>query len=146
MNQTEAHRIARHYLGDSLLRVEENLWSKHWNVFFGAGKVAIAPTVEEAARDAADQLRAQGWAPSHARLEWRTGAGKEHALVYRHEGLVLPLYRVFASSLPDDYGAESLTRGTSAYGSLAFVLAEIAADCAHRIPSLWLPPFPGDSQ
>ena len=80
--------------------------------------------------------------PEWPRLEWRPSAGKDYALVYRHEGLTFPMYRVFASSLPDDYGAESLTGGTSTYGSLDFVLAEIAAHCASRIPSLRLPPFP----
>lgn len=98
--------------------------------------IAQMPSVIAQLVDALESQRAAVW------LEWRPSAGKDYALVYRHEGLTFPMYRVFASSLPDDYGAESLTGGTSAYGSLDFVLAEIAAHCASRIPSLRLPPFP----
>jgi len=141
---TPETRIARHYLGDSLLRVEENLWSKHWNVFFGAGKVAIASTVEEAARDAADQLRAQGWTPTHARLEWQP---------YRYG---VSLYLHIDSHQQRLFNADHTSRGTftlsdvnascddvMGYGlTAAGVMAAVAEWCAAHLPSLHLPPFP----
>ena len=149
MDLPEATRTARHHLGDTLHRCYRGgALADVWCVeatYQGAYHLGCAPTPEAAAVAVATQLRAAGWVPSHARLEWRHGAGKDYALVYRHEGLTLPMYRVFASPLPDDFGAESLNLGTSAYGPLAFVLAEVAAHCADRIPSLHLPPFPGAS-
>ena len=147
MTPEEARKVARQHLGDTLTTLMRGgPHGDDWVVYaFACGTEASAhaPTVDAAAADCAAQLRASGWEPSHARLEWRPSAGKDYALVYRHEGLTLPMYRVFSSSSPDDFGAESLTSGTSAYGSLDFVLSEIAAHCASRIPSLHLPPFPG---
>ena len=72
----EARKIARHYLGDRLHWIgrggpHADLWIVQAWPDRGHMLHASAPTVAEAAADCASQLRATGWTPTHARLEWQ---------------------------------------------------------------------------
>jgi hypothetical protein len=162
MDQKEATKVARHHLGDRY----------HWHGRGGphadgwivqavpnAGHMIVGKgdSVEAAARDAADQLRAQGWTPSHARLEWQRRPAETSAerdpmpesanLVLQIGRLDAPLYVLSIEADPDEPDMWCCQgRGpVFVFGPLSEVLAAIAEWCAANLP-LWLPPFPGDSR
>ena len=92
----EARKIARHHLGDRLHWIGRGgPTADEWIVqaWPDTGHMihAHAPTVDAAAADCAAQLRAAGWSPSHARLEWEPYADG-FRLVLRLEGVSAPLW------------------------------------------------------
>mgnify|MGYP000856016020 CR=1 FL=1 len=150
----EASKIARHHLGDALASLARGgPHGDDWIVSaFGDGGAKVsarAPTVDAAAADCAAQLRAAGWSPSHARLEWRSSHG-DHELrrCIDHHAQVLfsaeehwktgkdgqTLYHL--SDVHDD-ATISLWQCPAAE-----VFEYIAEWCATNLPSLHLPPFP----
>jgi hypothetical protein len=164
MDPKQAQQIARHHLGDALMSVYRGgPYADQWTVQTGAPSVGIpgglftAATVEEAAQAAADQLRAQGWTPSHARLEWQRRPAETSAerdpmpesanLVLQIGRLDAPLYVLSIEADPDEPDMWCCQgRGpVFVFGPLSEVLAAIAEWCAANLP-LWLPPFPGDSR
>ena len=132
MDLPEATRIARHHLGDRLHWIgrggpHADLWIVQAWPDKGHMLDAQAATVDAAAADCAAQLRAAGWVPSHARLVWYAG----------EEGFTLSLcidqlVQVLWMWLP----ADGLDRATK--------IRSIQTWCAATLPSLHLPPFPGD--
>jgi len=155
----EAHKIARHHLGDQLISIYRGgPYGDQWTVHVGSPSVGIpgglytAATPDEAARGAAARLRAAGWVPTHPRLEWRKahGAHELRLCIDRHTQVLFSaedhwktgkdgqlLYNL--SDIHDD-ATISLWECPAAE-----VSAYIAEWCAAHLPSLHLPPFPGAS-
>lgn len=155
MTPEKAHEIARYHLGDRLYSVgrtgpHANEWTVQAVPMSGHMVHATAPTPDEAARAAADQLRAAGWRPTHARLEWeRDGDGFDLVLrVDKYERTVL-CGEIFA----DGTGWATLENYDHTESDClalhptptAEVLAAVTAWHAAHLPSLHLPPFPGSS-
>ena len=114
-----------------------------------------AVTVAEAAADCAAQLRAAGWTPSHARLEWaRHTTSENHTLDMLMDGAVLNVAVIvsieqvltqtyhYYTNIPARRAAVVPKRGTR-FDSLEDAATHIAEWCAANLPSLHLPPFPG---
>ena len=144
----EASKIARHHLGDTLTTLMRGgPHAADWIVFARHGTTeasARAPTVDAAAADCAAQLRAAGWSPSHARLEWEPYADG-FRLVLRLEGVSTPLWWMMDH---DGWFANTCDNVTPEGGDyetrpLAEIVRIIAEWCAAHLPSLHLPPFPG---
>ena len=149
----EETRIARHHLGDTLTTLMRGgPHAADWIVFARHGTTEVsarAPTVDAAAADCAAQLRAAGWSPSHARLEWRRAHGAhELRLCIDHHAQVLfsaedhwktgrDGQRLYNLSDVHDDATISLWECPAAE-----VFAYIAEWCAANPPSLHLPPFP----
>ena len=148
MDPKEARKIARHHLGDRLHWIgrggpHADLWIVQAWPDKGHMLSAQGATVDAAAADCAAQLRAGGWVPTHARLEWERDGDAIR--------LVLLLDKVRSVQLD----GQLFDNGT---GWLAFESADIAgypaivatmiaaAERWHAAtaPSLHLPPFPGD--
>ena len=131
MDPKEATRIARHHIGDTLHRcyrggAHADVWCVE-ATYQGAYHLGCAPTPEAAAVAVATQLRAAGWVPTHARLVWYAG----------EEGFTLSLcidqlVHVLWMWLPAD-GLDQATK-----------IRSIQTWHAAALPSLHLPPFPGD--
>jgi len=146
MNQTEAHRIASHHLGDTLTVVTRGgPTGDDWIIVacddIGGHVVrsARAATVDAAAADCAAKLRAAGWSPSHARLEW---ADNRLYLCIGRTRFVVATYLLPGADLLFHPGQSGWIRGLDAAG----IAAECAEWCAANLPSLHLPLFPGDSR
>ena len=147
MSTEEARKIARQHLGDTLTTLMRGgPHGDDWVVYaFACGTEASAhaPTVDAAAADCAAQLRAAGWNPSHARLEWEPYADG-FRLVLRLEGVSAPLWWMmdhdgwFANTC-DNVNPEG---GDYETRPLAEIVRIIAEWCATNLPSLHLPPFP----
>ena len=153
----EARKIARHHLGDRLHWIGRGgPTADEWIVqaWPDTGHMihAQAPTVDAAAADCAAQLRAAGWSPSHARLEWRSSHGDhELRLCIDHHAQVL-----FSAEEHWKTGKDSQTlyhlsdvhddATTSLWECPAAEVFEYIAEwCATNLPSLHIPPFPGAS-
>ena len=144
----EAHKIARHHLGDTLTSLMRGgPTAGDWIVFACHDQTEVsarAATVAEAAADCAAQLRAAGWVPTHPRLEWRSNDWQHylHLCIDRLSPELL-----FAAQFQDgtwnvfnrtnDAAPCILRRGTTKTAA-----ARVAEWCATNLPSLHLPPFP----
>ena len=151
MTPDEARKIARHHLGDTLTHIMRGgPHAADWIVFARHGTTEVsarAPTVDAAAADCAAQLRAAGWVPSHARLEWRSNRWQHHLRLCIDR---LSPELLFAAQFQDgtwnvfdrinDAEPCILRRGTTETAA-----ATVAEWCATNLPSLHLPPFPGAS-
>lgn len=145
---TEETRIARHHLGDTLTHIMRGgPHAADWIVFARHGTTeasARAPTVDAAAADCAAQLRAAGWSPSHARLEW-TREFDDFSLFFHYDAMPVKLWSgklysnetgwAFNDSTGNLYNGSPLPK--------AEIVRIIAEWCAAHLPSLHLPPFPG---
>lgn len=136
------HKIARHHLGDTLTNITRGgPTAGDWIVFArhdATEASARAATVAEAAADCASQLRAAGWTPSHARLEW---ADNRLHLCMDRTRLPVATYLLPACDVlihPD------FSEWRRCYSQAAMV-ATVAEWCVTNLPSLHLPPFPGAS-
>ena len=165
MTPIEARKIARHHLGDRLHWIATSQgsgWIKlpgtptdewcgdEYAWVIGVTDSAIqgrGKTLDAAAADCAAQLRAGGWVPTHARLEWHSRKWQHHLRLHmdNYTADVMfaaesqgGLWSVFNRTLTtdDDRILSRATRETAA--------AVIAAWHAAALPSLHLPPFPGD--
>ena len=154
MTIEEAHRIASARLGPALHNVTRggpaaDEWLVQAVPPSGPLLSARAAGLEEAIGEAEAQLRAAGWSPSHARLEWRSSHGDhELRLCIDHHAQVLfsaeehwktgkdgqALYHL--SDVHDD-ATISLWQCPAAE-----VFEYIAEWCATNLPSLHLSPFP----
>ncbi len=145
----EARRIARHHLGDRLHWIgrggpHADLWIVQAWPDKGHMLSAQGATVDAAAADCAAQLRAGGWVPTHARLEWERDGDAIR--------LVLLLDKVRSVQLDgqlfDDGTGWLAFESADIAGYPAIVATMIAAAerwHAATAPSLHLPPFPGVS-
>ena len=151
MDLKQAQQVARHHLGDQLISIYRGgPYADQWTVHVGSPSVGIpgglftAATPDEAAREAASQLRAGGWEPSHARLEWERD-GDAIRLLLRIDGWQHP---VLSGQLFDN--------GSGWIGNEQQDIAGYPATAAHifrqvqrwhdaTFRSLYLPPFPGAS-
>ncbi len=145
----EARRIARHHLGDRLHWIgrggpHADLWIVQAWPDKGHMLSAQGATVDAAAADCAAQLRAGGWVPTHARLEWERDGDAIR--------LVLLLDKVRSVQLDgqlfDDGTGWLAFESADIAGYPAIVATMIAAAerwHAATAPSLHLPPFPGAS-
>ena len=139
-------RIARHHLGDRYHwhgrgGPTTDSWIVQAVPIDGLMIVGKGGSVEAAARDAADQLRAQGWTPTHARLEWR-----RNQLTLVFGSAPFPVATVVA--LHDD-AAVLIHPDAKPWEhrlNVAEALEYVAEWCAANLQSLHLPPFPGDSR
>ena len=96
MDLPEARKIARHHLGDRLHWIgrggpHADLWIVQAWPDKGHMLSAQGATVDAAAADCASQLRATGWTPTHARLEWERD-GDEWQLCLRIDQFVSLLW------------------------------------------------------
>ena len=148
---TPETRIARHHLGDRLHWIgrggpHADLWIVQAWPDQGHMLSAQGATVAEAAADCAAQLRAAGWVPTHARLEWqRHQGGCELRLCLDAHSQVL--FTAEEHYKPDRYNLSADHNGDEEVlweCPAAEVFAFIAEWCATALPSLHLPPFPGD--
>lgn len=147
LTSEQAYKIARHHLGDALTSLARGgPTGDDWIAIacHGATEVsARASTVEKAARDAADQLRAAGWVPTHPRLEWEQSRDAFN-LVLQIESVRSPLWsgKIYADGTGwarnDNqhwpYNIHSIPK--------ADFLRVITGWCTTNLPSLHLPPFP----
>ena len=150
MTPEKARKIARHHLGDALGAIYRGgPYANEWTVQVGPVTVGIpdslftAATPDEAARLAAAQLRAAGWSPSHARLEW-TREFDDFSLVFHYDALPVKLWSgklysngtgwAFNDSSGNLYNGSPLPKKE--------IVRIIAEWCATNLPSLHLPPFP----
>jgi hypothetical protein len=149
----QATRIARHHLGDRYHWVGKggphgDDWIVQAVPAAGYMLHATAPTVEAAARALAQRLWSEeGWVPTHPRLEWGMVARKpgRHVLAYRHEALHVPLWEVEPTE-DGAWCAVDLRHPIVIVDAHAAIQGAIAEWCARTLPSLHLPPFPGDSR
>jgi len=137
----EARKIARHHLGERLHWIGRGgPTADEWIVqaWPDTGHMihAQAATVDAAAADCAAKLRAAGWSPSHARLEW---ADNRLYLCIGRTRFVVATYLLPGADLLFHPGQSGWIRGLDAAG----IAAECAEWCATNLPSLHLPPFPG---
>jgi len=140
----EARKIARHHLGERLHWIGRGgPTADEWIVqaWPDTGHMihAQAATVDAAAADCAAKLRAAGWSPSHARLEW---ADNRLYLCIGRTRFVVATYLLPGADLLFHPGQSGWIRGLDAAG----IAAECAEWCAANLPSLHLPLFPGDSR
>ena len=139
----EETRIARHHLGDALVSLARGgPHGDDWIVVACAdigARSARAPTVDAAAADCAARLRAAGWTPTHARLEWR-----RNQLTLVVGSAPFPVATVVA--LHAD-AAVLIHPGMKPWEhrlNVAEALEVVAEWCAKNLP-YHLPPFPGAS-
>ena len=136
---TEARKIARHHLGDALVSLARGgPHSDDWIVVACAdigARSAHAPTVDAAAADCAAQLRASGWEPSHARLEW---ADNRLYLCMDRTRFVVATYLLPACDVLIHPDFSEWRRCYTVPG----LVAAVAEWCATHLPSLHLPLFP----
>jgi hypothetical protein len=142
----EAHKIARHHLGDQLISVYRGgPYADQWTVHVGSPSVGIpgglftAATPDEAAREAAAQLRAAGWVPTHPRLEWGDNR------LYLYTGKTRFVVATYLLPACDVLIHPDFSEWRRCYSQAAMV-ATIAEWCAANLPNYHLPPFPGASQ
>ena len=145
---TEARKIARHHLGDRLHWIGRGgPTADEWIVqaWPDTGHMihAQAPTVDAAAADCAAQLRAAGWVPSHARLEWER---KEASLSL---ALCVGSARIPIADILHVFGKVKLFLHTQVWRRRnttdeAEAVAIISEWCAANLP-YHLPDFPGAS-
>lgn len=155
MNLPEAHKIARHHLGDRLHWIgrggpHADLWIVQAWPDKGHMVSVQGATVDAAAADCASQLRASGWVPTHARLEWireyddftlRLTAGKVWTdLCYIGPASCMGQKHREVKSAPG-----VLPKLDCDYMHLPEAVAYISAWVAENIP-YHLPPFPGAAQ
>ena len=139
----EETRIARHHLGDAVGAIYRGgPHGDDWIVSAfgddGAKVSARAPTVDAAAANCAAQLRAAGWSPSHARLEW---ADNRLYLCMDNTRFVVATYLLPACDVLIHPDFSEWRRCYTVPG----LVAAVAEWCAAHLPSLHLPPFPGAS-
>lgn len=150
---TPETRIARHHLGDTLERVQRGgPHADDWTVKAAGPSgmvICTAATVDEAAADCAAQLRAGGWVPTHARLEWHSRKWQHHLRLHldNYTADVMfaaefqgGMWSVFNRTLTTD-DDRILSRATREQAA-----ATIAEWHAATLPSLHLPPFPTDGK
>ena len=145
--------IARHHLGDRLHWIgrggpHADLWIVQAWPDTGHMLSAQGATVDAAAADCAAQLRAAGWVPTHARLEWEpTGKGSVR-LCLRLDKFTQVLFsmlrwgsgRVSVYDMHTGLEENRVMDETQAADAVAYMVGW----CAAALPSLHLPPFPGD--
>ena len=148
MTPEQATRIARHHLGEQLIHIYRGgPYADQWTVqvatasVFNPTGLVTAATPDEAARLAAAQLRAAGWSPSHARLEW---ADNRLYLCMDSARFVVVTYQLpTCDVLPIcDLLIHPAFSKWRRYYSQAAMVAAIAEWCATNLPSLHLPLFP----
>ena len=153
MTIEEAHKIARHHLGDQLISVYRGgPYADQWTVHVGSPSVGIpgglftAATPDEAAREAVAQLRAAGWTPSHARLEW-TREFDDFFLTFHLEKFSTKVWsgKVYNTDCGWAFNDSTDSLHNDAPIPEAEIVRIIAEWCAAHLPSLHLPPFPGAS-
>ena len=137
----KARLIARHHLGDALADIMRGgPHADDWIVFASYGGAEFsnrAPTPEAAAADCAAQLRAAGWVPTHARLQWR-----RNQLTLIIGSAPFPVATVVA--LHADAAVLIHPDAKPWEHRLNVALEVVAAWCAANLP-YHLPPFPGAS-
>ena len=144
---TEETRIARHHLGDTLTAIMRGgPHGDDWVVYaFACGTEASAraATVDAAAADCAFQLRAAGWSPSHARLEW-TREFDDFSLVFHYDALPVKLWsgKLYSNGTGWAFNDSSGNLYNGSQLPKAEIVRIIAEWCATNLPSLHLPPFP----
>ena len=144
----EARKIARHHLGERIHWIGKGgPTTDEWIVQAWPDKGhmihAQAPTVDAAAADCAAQLRAAGWSPSHARLEW-TREFDDFALVFRYDALPVRLWsgKLYSNGTGWAFNDSSGNLYNGSPLPKAEIVRVIAEWCATHLPSLHLPPFP----
>ena len=146
----EARLIARHHLGDRLHWIgrggpHADLWIVQAWPDKGHMLSAQGATVAKAAADCAAQLRAAGWVPSHARLEWERFKGtSSYGLFLRLDGYKRQLLGVVQHH-GSEWGVYDEEEETWTYAPFADLQTAIGWWHAATLPSLHLPPFPGAS-
>ncbi len=155
MDPEEARLIARHHLGDRLHWIgrggpHADLWIVQAWPDKGHMLSAQGATVDEAAADCATQLRAAGWVPTHARLEWeprpaRTALSEDgdqeaSANLRLHVGTIRPLLVLW---IRQEQGDVWTWPGWDVRRKLPEVLKAVADYVAANLP-YHLPLFPGD--
>ena len=143
MDLPEATRIARHHLGDRLHWIgrggpHADLWIVQAWPDKGHMLDAQAATVDAAAADCAAQLRAAGWVPTHARLEWR-----RNQLTLVVGSAPFPVATVVALHNDAAVLIHPDAKPWEHRPNVAEALEVVAAWCAANLP-YHLPPFPGD--
>lgn len=141
MTHKEARRIAYHYLGEQLRRVELNLQSNRWYVFLADGSVAIEASVEEAASRAAFRLQAGGCNFTHPILRWAS----PNLLNLHIDGAVFVVAQITATA--EDGTASALIRCSAMNwhekAPLKQVVAWILEWCTANLP-YHIPPYPAE--
>ena len=143
----EARKIARHHLGDALVSLGRGgPHGDDWIVVACAdigARSARAPTVDAAAADCAAQLRAAGWSPSHARLEW-TREFDDFSLVFHYHALPVKLWsgKLYSNGTGWAFNDSSGNLYNGSPLPKAEIVRVITAWVAANLPSLHLPPFP----
>ena len=143
MDLPEATRTARHHIGDTLHRCYcggplADVWcveAAHKGKYY----LGCAPTPEAAAVAVATQLRAAGWVPSHARLEWR-----RNQLTLVVGSAPFPVATVVALHADAAVLIHPDAKPWEHRLNVAEALEVVAEWHAANLPSLHLPPFPGD--
>lgn len=129
MDKKQMERIARHYLGERLIRVEHTPDNKPpFQVVYDSGSEyhdgMYGNNVEEMCIRIATELKARGWVPTHPRLIWYAdGTG-------------------FSLSLCIDQFVEVLWMWVPEHGTnKANEIQKIERWHLKTMPSLYLPPF-----
>jgi hypothetical protein len=143
----EARKIARHHLGDTLTTaIRGGPHAADWIVFACHGTTeasARAPTADKAASACAAQLRAAGWSPSHARMEW-TREFDDFSLVFHYDALPVKLWsgKLYSNGTGWAFNDSSGSLYNGSPLPKAEIVRIIAEWCAAHLPSLHLPLFP----
>ena len=151
MDLPEARLIARHHLGDRLHWIgrggpHADLWIVQAWPDKGHMLSAQGATVDAAAADCAAQLRAAGWVPTHARLEWERFKGtSSYGLFLRLDGYKRQLLGVVQHH-GSEWGVYDEEEETWTYAPFADLQTAIGWWHAATLPSLHLPPFPTDGK
>jgi hypothetical protein len=103
--------------------------------------------VDEAAADCAAQLRAGGWVPTHARLEWGRDFD-DFYLLFRLDSFRARVWtgKLYSNGTGWVYNDSDRRLYNDKPLSEAEILATIVAWHAAKMPSLHLPPFPTDDK
>lgn len=152
MDKKQMESIARHYLGERLIRVEYTPSNKPpFCVVYNSGSEChdglYGNNVEEMCSRIAAELKSRGWVPTHERLEWHLN--RRLALLRLRAGNVSsPLWWIQI----DDKGCYAASSDDVEPKSRMFanmlltdVVTEIAEWCNKNLP-YYLPPFPENKQ
>lgn len=145
-----ARKRAFHALGERLYTVEYRPLHgpKHWwvHVRFGDEIVPFsAPVVRVAIAEAASQLRATGWVPTHPRLEWEPESFGSWYLRMHFDAIRMDVAAIFPRK--DMAVILGCVKPVPPWTNLSFhtkekAAAHIAEWCAANLPTLHLPSFP----
>jgi len=155
MEKKQMERIARHYLGERLIRVEHTPENKPpFQVVYNSGSEyhdgMYGNNVEEMCIRIAVELKSRGWVPTHPRLEWEPTDRGDVRLCLRLDKFTQWLFsmlrwgsgRVSVYDFHQGLDKNEVLRDVQATDAAAYMVGWAATN----FPNYHLPPFQKNEQ